>query len=261
MEESVMLMQLLGLFLTLVLLLTACANMEDTTAKNKQISAPNAIDYHPEKLATPNNQYGNREVLHDINQLRAANEHFMTNMRYHQQLSNVVSGIEGISSAWVVVANKRAYVAVILNATATGGLSAKQEYRQGTLEMPGKTGRVVQQFSRNDLRAPVGEVATPQNTQRALGDVSNELKLKISQKIGAADRSIEEVYVSSHRGFINRMSRYAIKSWKGQSLQPHVQEFARLVQKVMSISPREVTLSTGSEVIRQGTDGQSGGNL
>lgn len=252
-------MQTIGLFVTLVLLLTACANVDDQNKESNRVTEPFAIEYHPNKLATPNNQYANREVLRDINTLRSPNEHFMTNLAFNQRLSNVVSDIVGVNSAWVLVANKRAYVAIILDATATGGRSGDKTHMRGTLPPAGNTDRVIQDYTAKDLIVPEGAVATPMNTKRALGDVALELKMTIAKEIGKQDRSIQEVYVSANRNFINESNRIVMKAWKGQSLRGDVNKFEKLVQKTLSANPKEVTFSSSSELIRQGTKGQSGG--
>jgi hypothetical protein len=266
-EEVEVMLQTIGVFVALVLLLTACANVEDTTPHqsamdpgSKKITKPYGIDKDPERLATPYNQYGNREILFDLNALRTPEQHVMSNMTFANKLSNAVSEIDGIGAAWIIVANKRAYVAAILDGSAGGVRSADPSARQGKLPPAGKTDRLFQDFTRKDLVVKPGMVATPMNTTRALGDVAKELKVVIAKKISSIDRSVEEVYVSSNRAFINQMNRYALMAWKGQSLQPYVKTFEKQVQHVLKLNPKEVTLSTQSEVIRQGTDGQSGGN-
>ena len=254
-----MMLQTIGLFMALVLLLTACANVDDRNMESNRVTEPYAIDYHENKLATPYNQYANREQLRDINTLRAPNEHFMTNLTFNQRLSNVVSNIDAVNTAWVMVANKRAYVAILLDGTATGGRSGDITHMRGTLPPAGKTDRVIQDYTEKDLVMPSGVVASPMNTKRALGDVALELKTKIAKEIGKEDRSIQEVYVSANRNFINEMNRLAMMAWKGQSLKGQVNAFEKLVQKTLSANPKEVTFSNSSELIRQGTDGQSGG--
>lgn len=261
-------MQTVGLFLALVLLLTACANVDDGGASGKRagddtemkkITKPFGIDYDSQRLATPYNQYANHAVPYDLNTLRRPEQHVMTNLAFNQRLTNVVSSMDGIHAGFVMVANQRAYVAIILDATANGGRSGDRKQMARKLPPVPGTDQVIQDQEKIRASVKPGDVATPMNTKRAVGDVAKELKLAIAQKIGGIDRSIQEVYVSSNRAFINQLGRYMVKSLKGQSLRPHVKEFERSVQKVLAAKTKEVTLASQTEMIRQGTDGQSGG--
>lgn len=64
------------------------------------------------------------------------------------------------------------------------------------------------------------------------GNVRKDIEDKISDKVKATDKSIDNVYVSSNPDFVDRMSDYGNKIQNGMPIRDLYDEFSEMVQRV-----------------------------
>lgn len=164
--------------------------------------------------------YGN--VIHD-------NSH----LYYNQYLSDQISAMYGIRTAIVMTTDKYAYAAILLDSSGNGTYGnndARSESNQyGTVRGLFNAGA-----PQHD-GAPANQIAHGANgyvTVQNHNDLSHGVKQKIAQKIRQLQPALLDVYISANRDFINTMTSMAQESWKGNSLDPYVGRFNKLVTDV-----------------------------
>lgn len=64
------------------------------------------------------------------------------------------------------------------------------------------------------------------------GDVTQSLKKKISDKVKATDKSINNVYVSANPDFVDRMQDYGRRIRKGEPIKGLLDEFGQMTRRV-----------------------------
>lgn len=180
--------------------------------------------------------YGSRTEAHENTgfrtyntQLRAA-DHTNRALEYQQAISNEVDDLKGIRSSIVFTTDKNAYVAVILDNTATGTKG------KGSIHFSDRTIASIGDNDRPNVFRPwpKGQVVDKKysfDTIPSPHDLSSELVQAIVQKVRSVHPTITNVYVSANQQFINRFSEYANLYWRGESLQPYTADFNALVQQ------------------------------
>jgi hypothetical protein len=163
--------------------------------------------------------YGN--VIHD-------NSH----LYYNQYLSDQISALYGIQSAIVMTTDKNAYVAILLD---NSGLGTTRSAVQKETNNSGTATGIYNPHAPGVDGVPSSYIATGVNSYSTVhnhNELSHAVKQKIATKIRALQPSLLDVYISANRDFINGFTRLAQESWKGNSLDPHIGEFNKLVTNV-----------------------------
>lgn len=201
----------------LLIVLTACSYKE--TAQHTD------SDYGSRKSGDPKMQgikaYGSTSggpVQHDN-----------TFFEYSSILSNKVSSLNGVANAIVMLSDKNAYAAILLDWTAAGTKS-----KGGTEEQnnTGSNGGVFNIDSGTPYSSPYSLV-TPYNsffTVEDHMDISHELKQTIANTIRENSPMVQEVHISANMEFNNYFVEFAKEAWAGRSLTPWVDLFNKVIQ-------------------------------
>ena len=152
---------------------------------------------------------------------KGKNHHNNTKMHISPDTATKLSQMEGIHIAHVLVTDRNAYVAIVLNASATG-----------TLE----SGTPHSSFGHRDGRPFVdrGGVKTetdPPFTTPDEKNISSKLKQKIALKVRELNPHVTEVFISADENFNTLLGRYNRLQWMGESLDSYVQEFNETVEQ------------------------------
>ncbi len=198
------------------------------------MAAISACNYK-EKFESSPSDYGSRTHNSKANgfrtfntQLKAA-DHNNTSMVFSQATSDVIDDLKGIRSSFVILTEKNAYVAVLLDNTATGtkGKGIKNGTDR-TITMPGVDDRsdTTKSLKPGDIAMEKYSFPMIPNPQ----DLSSELHEMVTREIRQMHPQIANVFVSANQDFINQFSQYAHESWRGTSLQSQVPQLNTLVQ-------------------------------
>lgn len=156
--------------------------------------------------------------------------HDNTKVEYNSYLSNEVMALDGVNTAIVMVTNENAYVALLIDNTATGTRGSPLETNnQGT------------NVGIYNPSAPLSDYIPPHalhngsnnyETSKDHRTLSHRFKQLIAQKIRSLQPDLLDVYISANRDFVNDMNNYAQVNWRGQSLQSHLPEFNQKVTEI-----------------------------
>jgi len=178
--------------------------------------------------------YGSRTEAHENG--RAAYPHTQSRtadhnnkmMAYSQTTSDAIADMNGIRASFVILTDKNAYVAIVLDNTATGA-KGKGELTPSdrTIGAPDidHHSSITQYWTSGDVvreKYSYDTIADPQN-------ISNELQSELANKVRELHPNVQHVFVSANQHFVNQISRYAHEAWKGNSLDPFLAEFNKLV--------------------------------
>ncbi|UJF34149.1 YhcN/YlaJ family sporulation lipoprotein [Paenibacillus hexagrammi] len=162
-------------------------------------------------------------------QLYGPVSHNNKKLEYSQFLSNQVNSINGVNTAIVMTTDQYAYVALMMDNTATG--------TKGTVKETGNQGTTRGIYN---LQAPDTDAIDSNSLNTGVNNyetaihhdlLAHRFKQQIAEKIRTLQPTVLDVYISANRDFLNKMNNYAQESWKGNSLQPFVPEFNHLVEK------------------------------
>lgn len=180
--------------------------------------------------------YGSRTEDHEPSGVRTYNtqlkaaDHQNNRLEFVRTTTNEVDSLQGIRSSFVFVTDKNAYVAIVLDNTATGTKG------KGTIRFSDRTiaSHGVDDFTHesNELRS--GDVVMDKNSFDTIPnphDLSTELVAAVTERVRKLHPDIKDVFISANQQFINKLSGYAHDAWKGLPLQPHLGEFNALVQE------------------------------
>ncbi|GAA3410021.1 hypothetical protein ACFFNY_30820 [Paenibacillus hodogayensis] len=161
-------------------------------------------------------------------QLKAA-DHNNTRLDFVQSTTDAVDELKGVRSSFVIVTDKNAYVAAVLDNTATG-MKGKGTilFSDRTIASPG-----VDDHSDVSYVLPPGDIVMDKYSFDTIPnpqDLSSELVRRLTERVMELHPNVAHVFVSANQQFINRFSEYAHEAWRGSSLQPYVSDFNALVQ-------------------------------
>ncbi|TNJ65907.1 hypothetical protein FE784_13400 [Paenibacillus hemerocallicola] len=193
-----------------------------------------ACSYQKHFESSPSD-YGSRTETHERTgyrtyntQLRAA-DHNNGTLAFVQSTTDAVDDLKGIRSSFVMVTDKNVYVAVVPDNTATG-LKGK-----GTILFSDRTiaSSGVDDHSDVSYVLPPGNIVMDKYSFDTIPnpqDLSSEFVHALSACVAQYHPGVQNVFVSANQQFINRLSEYAHEAWRGQSLQPYIQDFNALVK-------------------------------
>ncbi|MEW9700802.1 YhcN/YlaJ family sporulation lipoprotein [Paenibacillus sp. SI8] len=170
------------------------------------------------------------ERAYQTQQLYGPVTHNNKKLEYSQFLSNQLNALNGVNTAIVMTTDQNAYVAFMIDSSATGTKgTTKETNNQGTAKgFYNDNAPSNDTIPSNDLNTGVNSYETAVHHDL----LSHRFKQTIAEKIRKLQPNLMDVYISANRDFLNKMNNYAQESWKGQSLMPHLTEFNQTVEKV-----------------------------
>lgn len=181
-----------------------------------------------------NEQNGSR--AYGLGKEPVTNKNIHQNKKLHlnQYTSTQIGRMEGVAVAHVFIADRNAYVGMILDNTATGhaetGTGRKSEdplkspaYFNGRdqfLEI--EPGHIVDDYRK--------KFTYPNSNQ-----ISSKLQQKVAKKIRELNPQVEHVFISANADFINELNVFAIRYWSGESLDKYADDFNELVERYFPI--------------------------
>lgn len=179
--------------------------------------------------------YGSRTSMNEATgfrtyntQLKAA-DHNNHTMAFSQATSDVIDDMKGIRTSFVIITDKNAYVAILLDGTATGMKGKGTSNRSDrTIAQSGidHHSDVTQSLKPGDIVMDKYSFPTIPNPQ----DLSSELQTELTQTVRKMHPNITNVFISANQQFINQFSQYAHEAWRGVSLSPYVPDLNNLVK-------------------------------
>ncbi|NHN32331.1 YhcN/YlaJ family sporulation lipoprotein [Paenibacillus agricola] len=157
-------------------------------------------------------------------------------------LSEQVAAMDGVNSCIVMMADQTAYVAIMIDNTATGTKSTPTETNNGGTVR----GLYNPSTPFNDYADP-NLLATGTNSYDTVKNheqITHLFKQKIAEKIRLLNPLVSDVYISANRDYINELNRLAQEAWKGQDLKPYLPMFDSLSERIFGTLP---TIPTQSE--------------
>jgi hypothetical protein len=161
--------------------------------------------------------------------------HKHSTLEMNQFLSDQVAAMNGVSSCIVMMADQTAYVAIMIDDTATGTASAPQETNNAGTDK----GLYNPNTPFNDHVDP-NLLATGSNsyeTVRNHEQITHLFKQAIAEKIRLLQPKVTDVYISANRDYINELNRLAQEAWKGQELTPYLPLFDSVTERVFGTQP------------------------
>ncbi|PDO10480.1 MAG: hypothetical protein BLM47_07050 [Candidatus Reconcilbacillus cellulovorans] len=152
-------------------------------------------------------------------------------LRLDHDTAAKIRDLKGIRDAFVALSGPNAYVAVILDATATGTKG------KGRLNRSDRSMSSADMNDRSDVRRKLdpGTVLTEKYSYLHVpnaGDLSDELQLKIADLVRTTRPEIARVHISANAEFVNLMSRLALHEWQGGRADDFARPFYETVSKL-----------------------------
>jgi hypothetical protein len=152
---------------------------------------------------------------------------------YSSALSNKIASLPGISTAFVFITDKNAYVSILTDWTATGtkargGARTHEQDNGGTTEG-------VYNVSNGSSKWDNRQVATPYNSyfsHKDPSDLSTELRQVIGHTLRQSLPRVQEVHISANREYVNQSLEFAKVAWAKKPLTPLTTDFNTLVQYI-----------------------------
>jgi len=158
-------------------------------------------------------------------------------VEYSSTLTNEVSNLKGVASGIVMLTDKNAYVALMLNRTAVGTQSRGPGDRGDRGDRDDQNNGGMNEGVYNvDNGSPFGDgrkLASPYNGYFTYNDhteLSEELKQTVAAKVRYLAPRVQEVHISANMDFVNEINEYAKEAWAGRSLSAWLEPFNILVR-------------------------------
>ncbi len=150
-----------------------------------------------------------------------------TNQEFHysKEASYLIGDMAGIRQAYVFITDRNAYVAIMLDDTATGTHRGpdEQDDRQDSAGYPEEE---------NEIYANPRDLAIGDDNPYVVADhenLSHELKQTIAVKLRRMDPHLYEVYISANQHFINTFARLSKNGGEAKEGEAKLQLFNDLV--------------------------------
>jgi hypothetical protein len=216
--------KIMSIFALIGLMIAACS----LYSGNKDGNSKNYTS-----LSDPNIQSGSR--MYGSNEPGVIVVHNNKELRYSRELSNKLANISGVRSAMVMLTERNAYTAILIDKSVTGtrGPRSKEETNHtgtsfGTYD-PHTLNQAVENWR---LATGINNYDTVQNHE----DIASAFKQKIATTLRAANPKINEVFISANRDFVNQLTAYAIESgWGETPLNNRINEFNGTVNRFFGV--------------------------
>lgn len=141
--------------------------------------------------------------------------HNNTRMRMSQEIANQIAGMPEVRSANVLLTDKNAYVAVVLN--------------EGVAD----TARGVRNMGDNQGATRDEVMMRSKDFQAAkVGNVPDVIKSVIARKVQKMNPNVRNVFVSANPDFVDRLNGYAEQFRNGHPLRGMILEFNTAVERL-----------------------------
>jgi hypothetical protein len=162
--------------------------------------------------------------------------HNNTELRYSRGLSNKLTNIPGVRAAIVMITERNAYAAILIDNSVTGtrGPKSKEETNHTGASFGTYDPHTLNQSVENwRLATGINNYETIQNQE----DIAAPFKQSIATALRAANPLIHQVFISANRDFINQLTAYAIESdWGEASLNHRLNLFNGTVNRLFGVS-------------------------
>ena len=195
-------MKKVSLFLTAMLL--SLSLMGCNTNKDKNDNATN--NGTTENVGTNVDQGTNNN---------ANNNDGETKLEVAKDAADRITELEGVKSASVIVTDRNAYAAVVLEGDHTVNNADNND-----------------NLNNNDDTAADKNNGTNNDHNNADQVLSPDLENKIAEKVREANDNIQNVYVSLNPDFVDRMTGYVERINQGEPVQGFFGEFTEAIQRV-----------------------------
>lgn len=183
------------LFLAVAAVFAGCADVNKMgEVGNKNIRPNRTADRFADDRANDMNRTFGR---HPNNNNVVPGQHGNTYLELNERVAERLADMPGIESAYVMVTDTNAYVAVVEAAKGSRGARANNAGN-------GKTG----------------------------GDVADDLKARVEARVRSLVPGVQNVYVTANPDFYGRMQNWAEDVRQGRALQGFVEEFNALVARI-----------------------------
>jgi hypothetical protein len=160
--------------------------------------------------------------------------HRNTRLVYSQTLSDAVTGMPGVNTAFVMLTDRNAYAAILIDNTATGTKSYKRETNNSGTSV----GRYYpHSFHSQADRRKVATGSSSYETVEHTENLSHGFKHAIAANIRQHHPAVTDVYISANRDFVNQLNVYAQESWSGRPIDRHLAEFNQSALRLFGSSP------------------------
>lgn len=211
--------------------LAGCFPLYDGQSANNYGSKKDETPQNTSRAYQTQQQYS--RVIHNYGKLEMS-----------QYLSNQVQAMDGVNSSIVMLADHTAFVALMIDDTATGthgytpkgkngGYSGETNNSGYVRGLYNANNPLNDNYDPNKLNIGVNNYETVKHHEF----LTHEFKQRVAEKIRSSQPSVHDVYISANRDFLNQLNMYAQEAWKGNSLQPYVPEFNAAVTKIFGTEP------------------------
>jgi len=237
------------LVLSAALALSACTNQGDLGNKNIR---PNNFGHKMRSLG--DNRFANDQA-NEMNRVRGTQRlnnnvvglHGNTKMEVSQEISRKLAALPEIKSAYVLLTDRNAYVAITEEPNGTKQstkTNVRSHYRSNRVNGLGApladrgigSGNPFSITPRAAAPGRSGYDGVGSQTGTAYGgtsvEVSERLKNKVADLVKGMSPSTENVYVSANPDFYERMARLAADFRQGHPIQGMINEFNALVERI-----------------------------
>jgi len=150
---------------------------------------------------------------------------------YSNEVSTKISTMYGVGSAMVMLTDKNAYVAILLDQSAVGTRSAKEKDKPVQDNASNYSG--IYGLSNGSKPAKPRALARYYNSDFTVRDhknISGELKQTIALEVRRLAPTVQEVHISANMDFVNKFAQFAREAWGSRSLTPWLDDFNTTVQ-------------------------------
>lgn len=163
--------------------------------------------------------------------------HNNTRMEISENIARAIADMPEVESANVLLTDKNAYVAVVLDNGrgygTTGAGSVVGDHRD---KAAGSQNRVYRDNAANRTNDREGTTDRMGRRGPAAGadeaGVTDEIKEKIANKVKSMKSDVRNVYVSANPDFVQRLRSYADRAENGQPLRGLIIEFNTMVERL-----------------------------
>jgi hypothetical protein len=150
--------------------------------------------------------------------------HNNTQLTFDQAVSNEISRMQGIQQALLFITDLNAYVAVVINETATGV--------KGSGDLVGSDRTITSNRNHEaggeSITLPPGTIVMDKYSFPSVHQhegLSKELTWEMAGRIRQFHPQVRGIFISGNREFVNRMSQYAHLVWQNSSLSEEIPSF------------------------------------
>ncbi len=201
----------------LVLSATACSDKEEFEKSNHDFGSRQQDD---PKIYS-GKAYGNASL--------SPKQHDNSFFEYSSAVSYQVSKISGVRNAIVMLTDKNAYAAILLDLTATGARNNEETIEQDNSPATDGSSTLSSQQKRENGKRPAKRFHS-YYTVKDHNNLSEELKQMVALEIRKLAPAVQEVHISANLDFINKFNEYAREAWMHRSLAPWIKDFNTTVQ-------------------------------